>query len=122
MSPSFSFWQIWSEFNQDRYRDHAQDHDHDQDEEHRLNKSEMKENHLNLWEVLESAAGFHDQLVNDPVLEVLLQDQGTTVLGHVEVPVPFNDISFCKRDGLLRRWLFSKGTMVGQGYMYHLHF
>ena len=79
-------------------------------------------NHLNLWEVLESTAGFHDQLVNDPVLEVLLQDQGTTVLGHVEVPVPFNDISFCKRDGLLRRWLFSKGTMVGQGYMYHLHF
>ena len=49
----------------------------------------MKENHLNLWEVLESAAGFHDQLVNDPVLEVLLQNQRATVLRHVEVPVPF---------------------------------
>ena len=49
----------------------------------------MDNNHLDLWKVLESAAGFHDQLVDDPVLKVLLQHQRATILRHVEVPIPF---------------------------------
>ena len=48
----------------------------------------MDNNHLDLWKVLESAAGFHDQLVDDPVLKVLLQHQRATILRYVEVPIP----------------------------------
>ena len=47
---------------------------------------------LNLRKVFESTASFHDQLVNDPVLEVLLQHEGAAILGHVELPVPFKDV------------------------------
>ena len=56
----------------------------------------MDNNHLDLWKVLESAAGFHDQLVDDPVLKVLLQHQRATILRHVEVPIPFKNITFRK--------------------------
>ena len=42
---------------------------------------------VNLGVVLEGAAGLHRQLVDAPVLEVLLQHQGAAALRHVEHPL-----------------------------------
>ena len=42
---------------------------------------------VNLGVVLQGAAGLHRQLVNAPVLQVLLQHQGAAALRHVEHPL-----------------------------------
>ena len=42
---------------------------------------------LDLRVVLEGAAGLHRQLVDAPVLQVLLQHQGAAALRHVEHPL-----------------------------------
>ena len=42
---------------------------------------------VNLGVVLEGAAGLHRQLVDAPVLQVLLQHQGAAALRHVEHPL-----------------------------------
>ena len=40
---------------------------------------------LYLWEVFESTAGLHYQLIQKPVLQVFLEDQGAPVLGDMEI-------------------------------------
>ena len=54
-----------------------------------LHQGSLLRAHLNLRKVFEGAARLHDQLVDDPVLEIFLQHKSTTVLGNVEVAVPY---------------------------------
>ena len=61
-----------------------------------LHQGSLLRAHLNLRKVFEGAARLHDQFVDDPVLEVLLQHQRATILRHVEVPIPFKNITFRK--------------------------
>ena len=54
-----------------------------------LHQGSLLRAHLNLRKVFEGAARLHDQFVDDPVLEIFLQHKSTTVLGNVEVAVPY---------------------------------
>ena len=54
-----------------------------------LHQGSLLRAHLNLRKVFEGAACLHNQLVDDPVLEIFLQHKSTTVLGNVEVAVPY---------------------------------